>query len=91
MRNGECANHILQGVTEEEGIPDAEEEEEVIERYEDTIQETLFTFDAFEMVGTETDLGNMASNEGAYPEICKRGNKPNTSDVSSSIQRIWLS
>ncbi|KXN83811.1 Topoisomerase 1-associated factor 1 [Leucoagaricus sp. SymC.cos] len=36
------------GVTEEEGIPDAEEDE-IVERHEDMIQETIFTFDAFEM------------------------------------------
>ncbi|KAF9452119.1 hypothetical protein P691DRAFT_772581 [Macrolepiota fuliginosa MF-IS2] len=44
------------GVTEEEGIPDAEEEEEAVERYEDTIQETLFTFDAFEMKFANSEI-----------------------------------
>lgn len=47
---------FLLGVTEEEGIPDAEDEE-VIEKEEDIIQETLFTFDAFEMVGIDTKSG----------------------------------
>lgn len=39
------------GITEEEGIPDIEDdedEEHVV--FDDTIQETLFTFEAFEMV-----------------------------------------
>ncbi|XP_006455122.1 hypothetical protein AGABI2DRAFT_75426 [Agaricus bisporus var. bisporus H97] len=43
------------GVTEEEGIPDAEDEE-VIEKEEDIIQETLFTFDAFEMKFANADI-----------------------------------
>ncbi len=43
-------NLRVEGITGEEGIPDAEDEEEEVEKYEDTIRETLFTFDAFEMV-----------------------------------------
>ncbi|KAJ3565991.1 hypothetical protein NP233_g7283 [Leucocoprinus birnbaumii] len=45
------------GVTEEEGIPD-EEEEEVVESYEDTIQETLFTFDSFEMKFANAEINH---------------------------------
>lgn len=64
-----------------------------MERYEDTIQETLFTFDAFEMV---RDLfpymsGPVYNALMRILEIRKRRDQPNPPDLFSAIQGIRIS
>ncbi|KAF5325413.1 hypothetical protein D9619_010000 [Psilocybe cf. subviscida] len=44
------------GITEEEGIPDVEEEEE--EDHEEIINETMFTFEAFEMKFAQAEIAH---------------------------------
>jgi replication fork protection complex subunit Tof1/Swi1 len=63
------AHRGFPGVGEEDGIPDVEEE---VEEVEETIHETMFTFEAFEMVIIIPSFALALEFNFPFTEICAR-------------------
>ena len=77
--------NLLKGRSEEDGIPDVEEEED---EEDDIIHETLFTFEAFESVWNSCFL--VYSLPHFSLEICQCRNYPHPPDIPGTISRFRI-
>jgi hypothetical protein len=77
------------GTEEPDSIPDVEEEQVVEAQPEgEVIEETMFTFDAFELVrGAHSRLGPVLNRN---TEICKRGHHTVAVDLFGALQRVHV-
>ena len=73
------------GRSEEDGIPDVEEEDEE----DDMIHETLFTFEAFESVWNSCFLVYFPTSS-CLLEICQCGDYPHSLDIPGTLSRFRI-